>query len=119
MKIEHKVIVISTIVGLFAVGTDVVVDSLIFREGSLLDQLTFNIPMHEMYMRSVILLSIVMFGIFVSRYFARVKRSEETLQKSKNRFDEVAKSAQEWIWEVDASGLYTYASPMVDKDAWL
>ena len=43
------------------------------------------------------------------------KQAEEGLRKSDERFRQVAESAGEWIWEVDAEGLYTYASPVVEK----
>ena len=43
------------------------------------------------------------------------KKAEEALRQSEERFRQVAENAQEWIWEVDASGLYRYASPMVEK----
>jgi PAS domain S-box-containing protein len=35
--------------------------------------------------------------------------------RSDARFNDVADNAQEWIWEVDANGLYTYASPVVER----
>ncbi|MCP5112120.1 MAG: PAS domain S-box protein, partial [bacterium] len=31
------------------------------------------------------------------------------------RFRDVALSSSDWIWEVDAHGVYTYASPMAEK----
>lgn len=37
----------------------------------------------------------------------------KALLESENRFKQVAEDAQEWIWEVDKDGLYTYASPVV------
>jgi PAS domain S-box-containing protein len=43
------------------------------------------------------------------------KEMERALQESEERFREVAKNAQEWIWEMDASGLYTYASPVGER----
>ncbi len=43
------------------------------------------------------------------------KRAERALQESEERFKQVAENAQEWIWEVDANGLYTYASPTVER----
>ncbi len=43
------------------------------------------------------------------------KKAEEALRESEERFKQVAESAGEWIWELDASGLYTYASPMVEE----
>jgi PAS domain S-box-containing protein len=43
------------------------------------------------------------------------KLTEEKLRKSEARFRQVAEIAGEFIWEIDASGLYTYASPSVVK----
>lgn len=40
-------------------------------------------------------------------------KAVKELEKSKLRFEQVAEEAQEWIWEVDENGLYTYASPIV------
>jgi PAS domain S-box-containing protein len=43
------------------------------------------------------------------------KMAEAELSASEKRFKQVAESAGEWIWEVDENGLYTYASPVVEK----
>jgi PAS domain S-box-containing protein len=43
------------------------------------------------------------------------KQAEEALKASEKRFRDIADNSQEWIWEVDAEGKYTYASPMVQK----
>ena len=44
-----------------------------------------------------------------------IKRAEhlEELRKSKERFQQVVENANEWVWEVDKDGLYTYSSPIV------
>lgn len=44
---------------------------------------------------------------------AALVKTEKELLESEARFRQVAETAQEWIWEVDANGLYTYASPVV------
>ena len=40
-------------------------------------------------------------------------RSEAALRESERRLDEVAAQSRTWAWEVDADGLYTYASHVV------
>jgi len=39
----------------------------------------------------------------------------KAIAESEERFRQVAESAEEWIWEVDADAVYTYASPVVEK----
>jgi PAS domain S-box-containing protein len=43
------------------------------------------------------------------------KRAEEALREREKRFSDIAENAMEWIWEVDATGKYTYSSPVVEK----
>jgi PAS domain S-box-containing protein len=43
------------------------------------------------------------------------KRAEEVISEREKRFSDIAENAMEWIWEVDATGKYTYSSPVVEK----
>ncbi|MCD4818391.1 MAG: PAS domain S-box protein [Candidatus Cloacimonetes bacterium] len=43
------------------------------------------------------------------------KQAEKQLQANEERFRQVVESAEEWVWEVDDTALYTYASPIVEK----
>jgi PAS domain S-box-containing protein len=43
------------------------------------------------------------------------KRAEEALKNSEERFRQVAENVGDFIWEVDANGLYRYTSPSVQK----
>lgn len=43
------------------------------------------------------------------------KEAQRKLWESLRRFEDIAESTREWIWEVDADGKYTYSSPMVEK----
>jgi PAS domain S-box-containing protein len=42
-------------------------------------------------------------------------RAEMALRESENRFQQVTEHLGEWVWEVDANGLYTYTSPVVER----
>ena len=43
------------------------------------------------------------------------KRAEEALRASENRFRQVAELVSDFVWEVDADGLYRYTSPSVER----
>jgi two-component system sensor histidine kinase/response regulator len=51
----------------------------------------------------------------VTRDISERKKTQEALRNSEERFKQIAENAQEWIWEVDGDGLYTYASPIVER----
>ena len=51
----------------------------------------------------------------IIRDITEQKRAEEALRESEKRFQQIIENTQEWIWEVDGDGLYTYSSPIVEK----
>jgi PAS domain S-box-containing protein len=53
-------------------------------------------------------------SVFVKDVTER-KQAEDALQQSNKRFNDIVENSLEWIWEVDASGKYTYASPVVEQ----
>jgi diguanylate cyclase (GGDEF)-like protein/PAS domain S-box-containing protein len=40
--------------------------------------------------------------------------AEQALRASEERFRSIAEATQEWIWEIDPDGLYTFCSPAVE-----
>ena len=49
-----------------------------------------------------------------AQLFLKQRRAEEALRESEDRFRQVAESVGDFIWEVDANGLYRYTSPSVE-----
>ena len=41
------------------------------------------------------------------------KHAEEQLKESEKRFRNLVETTSDWIWEIDANGVYTYASPRI------
>ena len=58
---------------------------------------------------------IIFVGAITGVAVSRRKWTKEALQESEERFRQVVGNAQEWVWEVDADGLYTYTSPILEK----
>jgi PAS domain S-box-containing protein len=51
--------------------------------------------------------------LIIARDITERRCAEKALVESSKRFAQVAETAGEWIWEVDADGRYTYSSPVV------
>ena len=50
----------------------------------------------------------------LEREVAERRSAEEALRESETRFRALVESSSDWIWEVDAEGFCTYASPKVE-----
>lgn len=51
----------------------------------------------------------------VARDISERKLAENELRESEKRFSDISENSQEWIWEVDPEGRYTYSSPVIEK----
>ena len=49
----------------------------------------------------------------ISHDITQRKRMEDALRASEERFRELTENASDWVWEVNADGAYTYASPKI------
>jgi len=49
----------------------------------------------------------------LERMQAKHKKVEDALKQSRERFRALTESTSDWVWEVDADSVYTYASPKV------
>jgi PAS domain S-box-containing protein len=54
-------------------------------------------------------------AIAIAHLFQEQKQMENRLRESEERFRQVAETVGDFIWEVDADGLYRYTSPSVEK----
>jgi PAS domain S-box-containing protein len=62
-----------------------------------------------------ILLSVVASPILFMLVVRPFKDKIAECRDAETRFEQVVENAQEWIWELDAKGLYLYASPAVER----
>ncbi|HNW45323.1 MAG TPA: PAS domain S-box protein [Elusimicrobiales bacterium] len=53
--------------------------------------------------------------VAIDRDITGRKQMEEALRNSQERFRALVETISDWIWEVDAQGLYTYASPQIGQ----
>jgi PAS domain S-box-containing protein len=52
-------------------------------------------------------------GIELLRDVSQSRQAEEALRTSEARFRNLVENSSDWVWEVDARGVYAYASPRI------
>jgi signal transduction histidine kinase/GAF domain-containing protein len=80
MKVRHKVVGLSIIIGLLLWVLDAVLDYFFFYKGTFWGALITNVPLHEVYIRLLILASFTVFGIFISWVISKRQQAEEALK---------------------------------------
>jgi hypothetical protein len=60
-------------------------------------------------------LRVTAYAIALYYFFDLYRASQEELRVSEERFAQIVENAEEWVWETDGKGVYTYASPIVQN----
>ena len=95
--IDKRVLGGACILGIVVCVADALIDYLVFYEGSFLELLITNVPEHELYIRSLIMVSYVVFGTALGIVVGRLRQNEESYR---GLFDD----ALDMIHTVDRSG---------------
>ena len=92
MKKELIIIAASFMVGVLVWVSDSALDSLVFYEGSFADLLLLDVPRHEIYFRTQVIIFFTLFGIIIARLSAKRDQAIMALHqanlKLENRFEE-------------------------------
>ncbi len=75
---SKTVILISILLGMTAWLSDALLDYMLFYEGSFLELLILDVPNHELYIRTVWMFMLLIFGVIISR---EIKNREEKRKK--------------------------------------
>jgi PAS domain S-box-containing protein len=59
--------------------------------------------------------SVIIGAVLLFRDVTYRNAMEEAILKSEQKFRNLVESTSDWIWETDAEGIYTYASPQVTR----
>ncbi|MFH0821780.1 MAG: PAS domain S-box protein, partial [Pseudomonadota bacterium] len=86
---------------------DAVLDYLTFYESTFLDLLIFNVPRHEIYIRSLIAVFFLGFGVTVSRLYGKLRKAEQEAREEKELLATTLRSIGDGVITVDAGGLVT------------
>ena len=85
MKIQHKIIGFSVILGAVVWILDAVLDFFLLHEGSFIEILIFHMPSHHFYIRLVGIISFFIFGILIAKFVTLHRKAEENLRKEQEK----------------------------------
>ena len=87
MKAGIRLFLLFVGVGLLLWVADAAIDYYLFYPGSFLDLLVLAVPPHELYVRSLILLALVLLGGALSWHITRRRKAERALRRSKQALE--------------------------------
>jgi len=120
---KYLPLIYSAVFALLIWFVDAIADYLFFYEGTFLELLLFNVPAHEIFMRLLLFISLLIFGIFLSASFAaRVKvyqdlgEAKEILRQNEEKFRLTFENAVDAIlWADPRSGLIINCNKAAEK----
>jgi len=89
MKIQHKIVGVSIIVGMFIWMIDAVLDFYFFHEGTFLKVLVYDVPPHHLYIRLVGIGSFLIFGIIIAKVMALRKKANEAQEHAHAELNQI------------------------------
>ncbi len=77
---------------------------------TLVGALILEVPAHRLYLRGLVLLSLVVFGWIIGSTAAREQEAERGLRKATRRLELILESAYDGIFGVDAEGRFSFVN---------
>jgi PAS domain S-box-containing protein len=114
LKDGQKIILFSILGGISTWVVDALVDSVIFSKGPFWTETLIG-DTHELYMRSLFMVVLIVFGILMAGFVARRKKeeqariaAEQALHVSENRLHSVMESIADSVYLLDAEYRYVF-----------
>jgi diguanylate cyclase (GGDEF)-like protein/PAS domain S-box-containing protein len=86
-----------------------IVDVVLFQEGSLVEQM-LTPGLHDIWMRTLVICTLITFGVYAQSIIAERRRVEEALSQSEERYRTILEEMQEGYFEVDVAGNFTFVN---------
>jgi len=131
MKTEYKIIGLSVVLFVLVCTGDAILESLAFRHKTFWGALIFDVSGHDFYVRLLVTVGFLIFGLFTSRAFARQRQAEEETKRTKALLDSIIRNLpvavflknadrlEYAIWNKASEEQYGYASDeLLGKSAY-
>jgi diguanylate cyclase (GGDEF)-like protein/PAS domain S-box-containing protein len=111
MKEEHKIMMFAALLAAATWVADAAIDSMVFHEGAFVDLLFYDVPAHEVYFRSLFVVSLLVFGYVITRLVAKRRAAEEIARKQSAAIE----SSMDGIAIYDRDDTYVYVNQAYAK----
>jgi PAS domain-containing protein len=89
MKVEHKIVLVAVLFGLFMWVLDSAVDYLFFFKGTFMQSLATMVAPHDAYLRVVITIVFPVFGLIIGGVVGKLRRVREALEESERALRDI------------------------------
>ena len=114
-KLRIKIILIALIIGILSWIVDAVIDYFLFFDTSFNNVLFLHLTTHMLFERIMIIITFLVFGIYVSSLYVKQRKVEITLRESEERFRLVSDFAKDWEYWITKDRQISYVSPSVER----
>jgi PAS domain S-box-containing protein len=90
---ENLILITSIFLGIVIGVIDSVLDFFLFYSGSFWDLLIFNVPKHEVYIRTLIFFMFFLFGFYIQVLWKRKERLIYSIKQSKSEIESIFRAA--------------------------
>ncbi|MBU2649399.1 MAG: PAS domain S-box protein [Bacteroidetes bacterium] len=117
--IKYSVLIISILLGLFAGIIDALMDYFLFYpDQGFWSLLILDPPSHEIYIRSVILLIFIAFGIILQKNLLRLKTQMKSLEENRGVLEIISNNIKDVIWIGSSDWNEVYFVSKSFEDIW-
>ena len=106
MKTKFKFVALACVFGFGMWIIDGVVDYLYFHEMPFWDLLIFKMPPHEIYMRLLMMVNYIIFGLIVSKIYSKRKKSEQARKESEELLRAIGNATTDILFVIDEDGRF-------------
>lgn len=114
MRTSHKIIALAVGLGLFIWFADGLTDYIWFYKGSLLGLLLTEVPAHELYIRLLILVCFVGFGVVAGGIVERLQKARTQLSASRQWLSTTLTSIGDAVIVTDRQGRVSFLNPTAE-----
>jgi PAS domain S-box-containing protein len=116
MKTEFKIVAVSAVLGVLSWVMPSLLASIFFRSEDFLGMLVTNVPVHEIYTRTSVFVSFLIFGIVASRILAHRRKVEEGHRQIERNYRALIEKLPQKIFLKDRKSVYISCNSNYARD---